>query len=320
MASLRVIQDPKTVLILALAGVLTMVIMLFSWVPNSYTVGVLVLVACVTTSGLLYSAPKLQAAAMTTLTEKERFDVENESRKTMAQILGGAVLIAGLYFTWRTTRVSEVNLIETQRQEAAKLDQERRLSDQKLDADRNLSEEQARTQSQIADRQKRFQAFRDLMGEKFLISEFHITKLDADINVQYDYARWTREDSQMKPIIYDDLKDQLHWGQQMILEIAKKNEELFQTVGMVTVLYPSSPELKRITKRIYQTGVMEVQPPHSGITLAELEAWKKEAYSRSQEFVEKQYERPITELLNYMAAELEKEGRGGDNSRPDPKQ
>jgi uncharacterized protein YjbI with pentapeptide repeats len=52
--------------------------------------------------------PKRQAARLE-LTPKERFEVENEARKTLLQMVGGigvAAVIAGLYFTWSSVQIS----------------------------------------------------------------------------------------------------------------------------------------------------------------------------------------------------------------------
>jgi hypothetical protein len=52
--------------------------------------------------------PKWQAARPD-LTAKERFEVENDARKTFAEIVGGAALLAGLYFTWANLQVTQEN-------------------------------------------------------------------------------------------------------------------------------------------------------------------------------------------------------------------
>src|SRR5689334_5118384 len=44
---------------------------------------------------LLWKLPKWQVARSTALTDDNRFDRENEARKTLAQIIGGVVLLAG---------------------------------------------------------------------------------------------------------------------------------------------------------------------------------------------------------------------------------
>ena len=64
---------------------------------------------------LLWVGPKWQAARLNPLggpqlTPRERFDVENEARKTLLQIVGGigvAAVFAGLYFTWKTLEINQ---------------------------------------------------------------------------------------------------------------------------------------------------------------------------------------------------------------------
>jgi hypothetical protein len=47
---------------------------------------------------ILWKVPKKQASGVQDI--KDRLTVENAARQTLAQIIGGAVLIAGLFFTW----------------------------------------------------------------------------------------------------------------------------------------------------------------------------------------------------------------------------
>jgi len=46
---------------------------------------------------LLWKLPALQVARSKALTDENRFDRENEARKTLAQILAGVFVLAGLY-------------------------------------------------------------------------------------------------------------------------------------------------------------------------------------------------------------------------------
>jgi hypothetical protein len=54
---------------------------------------------------VLIGLPKWQAARPD-LTTKERFEVENDARKTLAEIAAGAALLVGLYFTWSSLEVN----------------------------------------------------------------------------------------------------------------------------------------------------------------------------------------------------------------------
>jgi len=42
--------------------------------------------------------------------EKDLIAAENNARATLAQIIGGAVLLFGLYFTWKTVKIGNENL------------------------------------------------------------------------------------------------------------------------------------------------------------------------------------------------------------------
>ena len=55
----------------------------------------------------LWWLPKRQAAHSPGLSDENRFDRENEARKTLAQIIGGIFVLAGLYSSVKTSIFSE---------------------------------------------------------------------------------------------------------------------------------------------------------------------------------------------------------------------
>jgi hypothetical protein len=57
--------------------------------------------------------PKWQAARPE-LTPQARFEVENDARKTLAEIIGGLAVLAGFLFTWENLRATQENLRITQ--------------------------------------------------------------------------------------------------------------------------------------------------------------------------------------------------------------
>jgi hypothetical protein len=61
---------------------------------------------------ILWKVPKKQASGVQDI--KDRLTVENAARQTLAQIIGGAVLIAGLFFTWANLDVAQKNIKTTQ--------------------------------------------------------------------------------------------------------------------------------------------------------------------------------------------------------------
>jgi len=56
---------------------------------------------------ILWKLPQWQVAQVRSLEPKERFDRVNEARKTLATILGGIVLLAGFFGTWRNLQLTQ---------------------------------------------------------------------------------------------------------------------------------------------------------------------------------------------------------------------
>jgi hypothetical protein len=70
---------------------------------------------------LLWFVPKLQTRRLASDKEDQRFLAENEARKTIAQVIGGLVILTGLYSTNAALRVSsEQNRVASQQAELAK--------------------------------------------------------------------------------------------------------------------------------------------------------------------------------------------------------
>lgn len=286
----RIVQ-PRWVLAIALVGIVVLVVSICAVWSVPMIIGCLSLVFTAFGTGILYAVPKLQMEGMTDLPPKERMTLENECRKTIAQILGGVVLIAGLYFSWRTIRDTEQNLTQTMKQESDRLRQERHLSDREV---------------QLRKQQRRVQAFSELTGHGSLITALHVNKLTADVNVQYEYNRWLKEGRPSSSVYLDDLKEQLHWSQQMVLDIARENQKTFETIGVVSSSFPSSAQLTLLVKQVsaMQEKEMEIQPPKPGLSDTELLKWRAKEYGRVHRFVNQQYDKPIDELLKYLELQI----------------
>jgi Pentapeptide repeats (8 copies) len=61
---------------------------------------------------MLWKVPKRQALGVQDI--KDRLTVENAARQTLAQIIGGAVLIAGLFFTWANLKITQETATKNQ--------------------------------------------------------------------------------------------------------------------------------------------------------------------------------------------------------------
>jgi hypothetical protein len=61
---------------------------------------------------ILWKVPKWQISNM--LNIQDRLTAENAARQTLAQIIGGAVLLVGLFFTWANLNIAQENIKITQ--------------------------------------------------------------------------------------------------------------------------------------------------------------------------------------------------------------
>jgi len=107
------------VLTIALLGVIWL--LLSDWfLPLGLGTGVLFALA-------LWKLPQWQVGSVKDLEPKERFDRENEARKTLATILGGAAVLAGGYVTLQNLKVAQHAASISQ--EALKVSREGQIAD-----------------------------------------------------------------------------------------------------------------------------------------------------------------------------------------------
>jgi hypothetical protein len=80
------------------------------WIPQPLGLKLSVLVGSLFALFILWKWPKWQVESVSQCTPQERFQLENEARKTLAEVIGGLVLISGLFFTWRSLEATQENL------------------------------------------------------------------------------------------------------------------------------------------------------------------------------------------------------------------
>jgi hypothetical protein len=61
---------------------------------------------------ILWLVPKWQVTSLRSLKPAELFEQENEARRTLAQIIGGIVILAGLYFTSWNIKIAQTSADE----------------------------------------------------------------------------------------------------------------------------------------------------------------------------------------------------------------
>ncbi|PAV10989.1 hypothetical protein ASJ81_11970 [Methanosarcina spelaei] len=81
-------------------------------IKQSPLTSLICLIVIVTALILLIELPHWQVSGINNVTEK--VTLENQSRATLAQVLGGAAIGIGLYYTWRRINIAEEDLRVTQ--------------------------------------------------------------------------------------------------------------------------------------------------------------------------------------------------------------
>jgi hypothetical protein len=99
---------------LLLLFILLTILILFRFIPSQRVAIGLLGIALIIFS-VLWRGPRWQVAHLKKLKPEERFQQENEARKTLAQIIGGIVLIGGLYYTGESTRIAQKSADDTQK-------------------------------------------------------------------------------------------------------------------------------------------------------------------------------------------------------------
>ncbi len=79
------------------------------WLPATFVATTILLLL------FLWHFPKWQVRSIAHLEAKERFDRENEARKTLSQIVGGLVLLIGFYFTWQNLELTRESQTDAQK-------------------------------------------------------------------------------------------------------------------------------------------------------------------------------------------------------------
>jgi hypothetical protein len=104
------VRTPKRIFVYRYLLFLVGLLLASSWfAPQFFVVALIIILIASLVAPLfwlfLWKLPQWQVEAVPEI--KDRIDLESKSRQTMAQILGGAVLLVGLYFTSQTLYVSQ---------------------------------------------------------------------------------------------------------------------------------------------------------------------------------------------------------------------
>ena len=96
-------------------------------------------------------------------------------------------------------------------------------------------------------------------------------------------------------------------SEDLVFEIVKNNQALFEDLGTVRALFLESIELRSLVDQIYGFKAVTTAQPSRDASPEELEKWKVEAVRQLQALIDREYGARIEELLNQLSQQLPRE-------------
>jgi hypothetical protein len=157
----------------------------------------------------------------------------------------------------------------------------------------------------VSKRQKQQQVFSQLMGQKFMTPQLFFSGCEATISFGYHQARWKLAgEAPQESLDFQEAQRWLGLSTDLTLKIAENNKTLFEIIGLIRILFPTTPELDERINAVYHFETLTAKAPPTGADAGQLEAWKTNGVKRLHDLVQNAYAKPIEDLLNYLASEL----------------
>lgn len=163
-----------------------------------------------------------------------------------------------------------------------------------------------RSQLKIGEVKNRQQAFGQLMGQKFMITQVYVSRFEALIYSDYHEIKWKLAGCPNESLDLQEAQRWMHKSEDLSLEIARNNQKLFEIIGFIKILFPVTTKLDELLDRIYHFRTPVVKTPDDKIDATQLEEWKKKAVAALQDLVKIEYAEPIDDLLDYLSKVMNK--------------
>jgi hypothetical protein len=97
----------------------------------------------------------------------------------------------------------------------------------------------------------------------------------------------------------------MHKSEDLVPEIAKNNQALFEDVATVQALFPDTPRLRELCAPIYKFRPIDLKTevPHDG-PVELVTQWKDQGEREIQPLAESEYGKPIDELVAFLRPQL----------------
>jgi hypothetical protein len=145
------------------------------------------------------------------------------------------------------------------------------------------------------------------MGRRFATQQLYVSRYEAMIFSDHHEERWRRSGNPKDSI---DLQEAQRWmrrSEDLVFEIVKNNQSLFEDLGTVQSLFAETPRIRELLEQIYSFKSIKTSPPLRTGSMEELLRWKHESFRQLQTLVERDYGGAIGDLLNQLSQQLPKD-------------
>lgn len=161
---------------------------------------------------------------------------------------------------------------------------------------------QLSTQLSLQRVQEQRAVFARLMGRKFTTKQLYVSRYEAMIFSDYHEERWKLAGSPKDSLDLQEAQRWMHRSEDLVFEIVKNNQSLFEDVGTVRALFADTPKLRELADHVYNfKSLWTAKPPDDS---KKLDAWKTEAGRQLQTLVDTEYGKPIEDLVAYLIQQL----------------
>lgn len=162
------------------------------------------------------------------------------------------------------------------------------------------------TQIKVNNTQKRQQAYSELMGRKAVLKQLYVSRFEALIFSDYHEARWRMSGKPKESLHLQEAQRWMHKSEDFALDVAKSNQSLFETLGLIRAVFPSSTKQNDLIEKLYHFKSPKILGAPFEMNIDQLEYWKAKAVKDLQELVDREYGAPIEELVAILSTEVNK--------------
>lgn len=163
---------------------------------------------------------------------------------------------------------------------------------------------QVSSQSRIQKIEGQREVFARLMGRKFSTTQLYVSRYEALIFSDYHETRWKLASAQKDAFDLKEARRWMHRSEDLVTEIVRNNQALNEDLGTVRALFPDTPEIRHLTKRIHEFKSIKTSQPPDRASFEEMIKWKNESVRQLQTLVDLEFGKPIEDLIEHLARQL----------------